>query len=81
MKIINIKDRRVIQISETKQIPVNIVLGVVALLASLILFYILLTGKDPITKLYEIVNTSSKWNYKNSLKNEEKVCFILLFLQ
>lgn len=60
MKIINVKDRKVIHITETKQIPVDVVLGIIAILASLLLFYMLMTGSNPIEDLYEIIDSQSK---------------------
>ena len=60
IKIINIKNRKVIQVNETKQISVDVVLVIIAILASFLLFYILMTGNNLIEDLYEIIDSSSK---------------------
>ena len=54
MKIINVKERKVIQITKAKQIPVSIIIGFIAILASLLLCYMLLTKSNPITDLIKI---------------------------
>lgn len=60
MKLINVKNRKVIQLTETKQIPVNVVLGMIAILASLLLFYMLLTGSNPIDDMFKLIDSSTK---------------------
>lgn len=60
MKLINVKNRKVIQISETKQISVGTVLNVIAIMATLMLFYMLLTGSNPIDDMYKLIDSSTK---------------------
>lgn len=60
MKLINVKNRKVIQITETEQIPVSTVFGVIAIMATLMLFYMLLTGSNPIDDMYKVIDSSTK---------------------
>lgn len=60
MKLINVKNRKVIKITETEQIPVSTVLGVIAIMATLLLVYMLLTGSNPIDDMYKVIDSSTK---------------------
>lgn len=56
MKMINVKNRNVILIP----IEVIILIGAIAIMASLLLFYMLLTGSNPIDDMYKIIDSSTK---------------------